>query len=110
MIKIALVGNIASGKSTVEKFLAQNNFKVFDCDKIAHKILEENIEIKEFFRTYDVFDSDKINREKLGKLVFGNKDLLKNLENIIYPLVKIELKRIFEKYKNENVGRIYKEN
>ena len=44
MIKIALVGNIASGKSTVEKFLVQNNFKIFDCDKIAHKILEENIE------------------------------------------------------------------
>ena len=101
MIKIALVGNIASGKSTVEKFLVQNNFKIFDCDKIAHKILEENIEIKEFFRTYDVFDSDKINREKLGKLVFGNKNLLKNLENIIYPLVKIELENIFKKYKKE---------
>ena len=101
MIKIALVGNIASGKSTVEKFLVQNNFKIFDCDKIAHKILEENIEIKEFFRTYDVFDSDKIKRGKLGKLVFGNKNLLKNLENIIYPLVKIELENIFKKYKKE---------
>ena len=38
MLKIAITGNIASGKSEVEKIIAQN-FPVFDADKIAHKFL-----------------------------------------------------------------------
>ena len=42
MLKIAITGNIASGKSTVETFFQDKGFKVFDADKIAHKILANN--------------------------------------------------------------------
>ena len=45
MLKIAIVGNIASGKTTVEKIIESNGFKVFDTDKIAHKILESSNEV-----------------------------------------------------------------
>ena len=38
MLKIAITGNIASGKSEVERILA-NKFPVYDTDKIAHDIL-----------------------------------------------------------------------
>ena len=33
MLKIAITGNIASGKSAVEKFLEKKGYKVFDTDK-----------------------------------------------------------------------------
>ena len=39
MIKFALCGNIASGKSTVQKFLECNGYKVLDTDCVAHKLL-----------------------------------------------------------------------
>ena len=42
MIKFALCGNIASGKSTVQKFLECNGYKVLDTDCVAHKLLTVN--------------------------------------------------------------------
>ena len=38
MLKIAITGNIASGKSQVEKFISEK-YTVYDADKIAHQIL-----------------------------------------------------------------------
>ena len=40
MLKIAITGNIASGKSSVENVLKEKGYKVFDTDKIAHNILD----------------------------------------------------------------------
>ena len=45
MLKIAIVGNIASGKSTVEKIIASKGYKVYDTDKIAHEILASNNDV-----------------------------------------------------------------
>ena len=87
MIKIAITGNIASGKSTVEKIIESNGYKVYDTDKIAHRILEESIEVRNVFGTAD--------RKELAKIVFSNKDRLKQLESIIHPKVEEELKKIF---------------
>ena len=48
MLKIAITGNIASGKSQVEKFISEK-YTVFDADNIAHQILG-NVD-KKFFQT-----------------------------------------------------------
>ena len=96
--KVAITGNIASGKSQVEKFLAEN-YPVYDTDKIAHEILGE---IK-FFYGYDVFTDGKIDRQKLGKLVFENPDLKKKLEDIVHPKVRKRIVDIFTKHKNDRV-------
>lgn len=87
MIKVAIVGNIASGKSTVEKFLESKGFKVFDTDKIAHKILKNSSEVKNEFRTND--------RKALAQIVFADSTKLQKLESIIHPKVKEELLKIF---------------
>ncbi len=87
MLKIAIVGNIASGKSTVEEIIKSNGYKVFDTDKIAHKILETNAQIEKLFGT--------TNRAELAKIVFLDSEKLKKLESIIHPEVKNELEKIF---------------
>ena len=46
MLKVAIVGNIASGKSTIENFIKDFGYQVYDADKIAHKILETSSKIK----------------------------------------------------------------
>ena len=103
MIKVAITGNIASGKSQVEKVLLTLGFKVIDTDKINHFILMTDIsaikEIKETFKDEDILDENSnISREKLGKLVFSKGDNKVKLEQILH-------KRIFE-----HVNKFLKDN
>ena len=96
MLKVAIVGNIASGKSTVENFLAEKSFCVFATDKISHEILKKNSEkIIETFKNFDILENGKISRKKLGNLVFFDENLRKKLENIIYPKLRENLLQIF---------------
>ena len=102
MISIAIVGNIASGKSTVENVLRKKGYKVFDSDIIAHEVLDDLSEkILEAFKDYDISEDGKISRQKLGALVFNDKNLKEKLENIIHPEIKDRLKKIFEENKLE---------
>ena len=87
MIKVAIVGNIASGKSTVENILKEKGYSVFDTDEIAHRILETSVEVQELFGTVD--------RKQISKIVFSDNNKLKQLESIIHPKVKEELLKIF---------------
>lgn len=103
MLKIALTGNIASGKSTVQKILENKGFKVLDTDKTAHELLDSLPEIKKAFEDYDICENDKISREKLGRLVFANPELKKTLEGIIHPAVKDKINDFFTNNKNETL-------
>ena len=97
--KIAIAGNIASGKSQVENILKKMGFTVYDSDCIAHEVLDN---IKEFYG-YDVFTEGKIDRKKLGNLVFSNPDLRKKLEDITHPKIKSVILEIFEKHKSDKL-------
>ena len=101
MIKVAITGNIASGKSEAEKILKEKGYKVFDTDEIAHEILESSSEILDAFENYDILDNGNISRQKLGKLVFNNIELKQKLEAIIHPLIKKRINKIFAQNNNE---------
>ena len=102
MISFAIVGNIASGKSTVENILQEKGYKVFDTDIIAHEVLNDFAEeIINQFDGHDISENGKVSREKLGKIVFNDKKLKEKLENIVHPEIKNRIKSIFKKNKNE---------
>ena len=69
MIKYAITGNIASGKSAVENILIKNGETVIDTDKISHELLEGNKEIIEAFKDFDIL-SDGVYRQR-GVVCFG---------------------------------------
>lgn len=95
MLKIALTGNIASGKTSVCSLL-EAEAPVLDADLVCHKLLETSESIKEAFANYDVFDNGEISREKLGKLIFSNENLKQMLENLLYPDLIKEIQAFFE--------------
>lgn len=106
MLKIAITGNIASGKSVVESILNEKGIDVFDSDKASHDIMSFDAsaisEIKDLLSKYDVLDSNgDLSREKIGKIVFANKGLLKGLESIIHPRIFKLLKDYFESKKDD---------
>ena len=95
MLKVAITGNIASGKSQVEKMLLSAGYKVIDSDKINHYILASDYkvikEIKSVFSDDDILDEDgNISRRKLGDVVFYSDEKRKKLEQILHV-------KIFEK-------------
>lgn len=102
MIKVAIVGNIASGKSEFEKYLFNNDYVVFDSDVMAHDILVDKPDVAEAFENYDVFEHGRLSREKLGKLVFDNEELKEKLEDIVHPLILENIETLFKTYKDED--------
>lgn len=104
MIRVALVGNIASGKSTVDIFLQELGYLVLDTDKVSHCLLENNPEVIKAFSSYDILDENhNISREKLGKVVFSDKNLKAMLEKILHPQIRLKILEFFENNKSEKV-------
>ncbi|MBR1908224.1 dephospho-CoA kinase [bacterium] len=96
MLKVAITGNIASGKTFVETVLSSNGYPVYDTDSIAHTILATSVEVREAFKDYDITNHrGEISREKLGNIVFAKPELKKVLEDIIHPEVRKEINKIF---------------
>ena len=90
---IVLTGSISTGKSTVGSLLSLYGFKIIDADKVAHKMLDKNSsEIAVLFGSEYVSDG-KVDRKKLGGLVFNDKEKLKKLEEFLHPLIKEEIKK-----------------
>ncbi len=89
----ALTGGIATGKSTVSKVLKNSGFDVIDLDEITHKILDLHVKnIEEIFGK-NYIKNQMVDRAKLGKLVFDDKEAKKKLENFIHPLIR---KQVYE--------------
>ena len=86
---IGLTGNIATGKSTVLNYLAQKGAHTIDADKLAHKTFTPDGPayhkvIAEFGE--GLLDPDgKIDRAKLGAIVFSDPESLARLEAIVHP-------------------------
>lgn len=87
MIILGLTGSIATGKSNVASHLKAQNIPVFDADKAAHYLIENDAKsvLKEQF-PHAVIDGD-IDRKKLGDAIFGDDTQTRILENILHPLI-----------------------
>ena len=108
MIKIAITGNIGSGKSTITRIVRELGFKVFDADQEVEKaMMKKDLinKISEEFKSKipGLIKRNKIDKVKLGEFVFSNTKELKKLEQIVHPKVWESKEKFFDKNCNELV-------
>jgi dephospho-CoA kinase len=107
MLKIGLTGGIASGKSAVAAMLREMGFPVLEADLVGHKLLESgHPEHDEVLREFGAELADaqgKIDRAKLGALVFADPAKLAKLNKIIHPGVERAILQQFEDWKRNGV-------
>jgi len=102
---IGLTGGIASGKSTVARFLKELGVVVIDADKIGHEILKSDAgakqEVVAAFGEGILTPAGSVSREKLGRIVFGNPESLLRLNRIVHPRIAARVKARLERYRRE---------
>ena len=94
---IALTGSIATGKSTVASLLSLNGMRIIDADVISHEILDASAPWVEEHFGKEYLRLGKVDRAKLGTLVFSDDDAKKELENFLHPKIRAEILKRSEK-------------
>ncbi len=84
---VVLTGSISTGKSSAINILKSSGFHIVDADSIAHQILdEEHQAIAEKFGK-EFVSNERVDRKRLGKIIFNNKEKRKVLEELMHPLI-----------------------
>jgi dephospho-CoA kinase len=97
---LGLTGNIATGKSTVAKMLAQLGAQVIDADTLAHQVMRAGTPawhqlIEQFGR--DILQEDgEIDRTRLGARAFAEPAAMARLEAIVHPAVIAEAESLLQ--------------
>lgn len=91
MYLIGLTGGIAAGKSTVAKHWVDLGGYEIDADQLAREAISPGSkgerEVHEIFGD-GVFVEGKIDRSKLGEVVFNEPEKRQELEAIVHPIVR----------------------
>jgi dephospho-CoA kinase len=88
---VGLTGGVGSGKSTVADMLRDLGAEVVDADEASHAVYEPGTPgftavVREFGD--DFVSAGRIDRQRLGALVFSDADARRRLNAIVHPLVR----------------------
>lgn len=106
-MKVGLTGGIGAGKSTVADLFSQKGAVVIRSDELARQVIEP--QTPGFQQVIDRFGKEFVNSEgyidraKLAQIVFQDDAALKDLENIIHPLVRIKTNEIIDQHTSETI-------
>ena len=104
---IGLTGGIGSGKSTVAGFLAELGAVIIDADKTGHEVLETDSSARQQITAafgQQIFTPEgRIDRKKLGDIVFKNRDARSQLNRIMHPRIYRMVKAQLEQYREQGV-------
>jgi len=90
MITIGLTGGIGSGKTLISNIFKIFGISVFNADDIAKFIINNNEKVINTLKKkygFDIYSNNIINKKKLSKIIFHNKNELDYINKLIHPLV-----------------------
>ena len=106
-MKVGLTGGIGAGKSTVADLFSQKGAVVIRSDELARQVIEP--QTPGFQQVIARFGKDFVNSEgyidraKLAQIVFQDDAALKDLENIVHPLVRSRTNQIIDQHTSETI-------
>ena len=104
-IFVGITGGIATGKSTIVKFLQKNGYKVHDSDFVVKKIYSQpNKKLFGVLKKIGLSGSirnKRINKRLIRDEIFSNKLKKKKLEKFIHKEVRISRNLFIKKNKNK---------
>lgn len=105
-MRIGVTGGIGSGKSTVCRLFAERGVPVYDCDREAKRLMDEDVELRAALVAAfgpATFAGGVLNRRYLAETVFRDRGRLRELEALVHPCVK----RDFERWAAEHGAEPY---
>ena len=109
MLRVALSGGIASGKTTVSNTFKELGVPVVDADVLSRKVVEPGCEglmaVVDRFGQSILQSDGSLDRKQLRQIVFSDPAARTDLENIIHPRVR-ELTQQFLNQQKAN-GCVY---
>ncbi len=104
MLLVGITGGVASGKSVVRKMFEELGAEGLDADEICHRNLDRMREvIREEFGEEFVDKEGRIDRRRLGRLIFQDEKARKRLESLLHPFVEKKLQEVKKRYKDKDV-------
>ncbi len=83
---IGLTGTIASGKSTVSRYLRDHYHAMhIDADLVARRVVEESAQLLAWHFGQEILKDGTVDRKALGSIVFSDEQKLKLLNSLVHP-------------------------
>ena len=105
---IGLTGHSGAGKSTVAALFEKAGYRVIDCDALVHSLYEDPhyaaLVAESFGNEY--LCGGKVDRKKLGALVFSDEKALHKLNETVSPFIMSSITAHIKKAKSEGVPTI----
>jgi len=105
VLVIGLTGGIASGKSTVSRYLRELGAKIIDADVIARElVLPQSSAWQEIVRHFgsEIIDEEgALLRKKLGEIIFRSSTERAVLNAILHPRIKQKIMEILSSLRNQ---------
>jgi len=102
---VGLTGGIGSGKSTVARILAARGIQVIDSDRVAREVEAKGTvglaRLAQAFGPQIVDPGGELNRAALAQIVFADPARLQQLNQIIHPLVGMEIDKLLAAAREE---------
>lgn len=92
---IGITGGIASGKSTVVAEIRKQGYQVIDADQVVHELQEKGGKLYqtlvEWLGNNILQENGEFDRQKLGQVIFGNKEMMAKSSRLQNEIIRQEL-------------------
>ena len=96
MLKVALYGGACSGKSTVAELFSDFGAPIIDADIIARELVTPGSpQLRQIMTAFgtEIVKNNQLDRAMLRRIIFFDKAARIQLDNIMHPPIRMELKR-----------------